>query len=213
MQLTTEGDLIFLESINRETAVKVFNQISRQFEIGAWFRIAESLRLGGVLPAAKRDDLGLYEASYLQVFVKAATEKSDAGSYTCGRIEVECCEHCTDARLFWVFCHEIVHAWVDNFAPDYQLSSSIEQVGDDFADRMLVRVGGNVTDPSRCATYRFAREGKPVGREEALATESVTNALRGALRTHCGDELANSPTLPHGWSGTPPTDKGTTRLW
>lgn len=138
-------------------AMRIYNASQVRIHRDTWRRIAISLQLGADLPAATRDDCGLFDSRQLIVVVSKADMESEAGSYTCGRIAINACRYCSAGRLLWVFCHELVHAWFDSYRGRERFGPHVEGVADAFADRVFEALGGTIGNHDKCASYRIRR--------------------------------------------------------
>ncbi len=141
--------------------MRIYNRTSIEIDRPLWRLVARAIGLSGALPAASRD-FELFDRAYLRVFVRPVSGAvPTAGSYTCGDIEVYCCGSCSSGRVLWTYTHELIHAWIDSYAPTLYFEDC-ESLADDFADHVLVSVGGSIDNRDSCATYQMpARRSMP----------------------------------------------------
>lgn len=156
--------------------MRLRNSSSRRVPRKLWHTLAHAIGLGGRLPAADRDPIGMYSNPVLLVRVRAERGRHGPGDstafYSYGSLSIKPCERCTVGFLTWVYLHELHHAFVEQFhEPLWKPSSDLEALADDFADRAFRALGGRrgrhcgaftldaTVPPKRLARYRAVARG------------------------------------------------------
>jgi hypothetical protein len=121
-----------------------------------WQEIANELKVGGNLPDAVRDDLGMYGGcKSLRVCVRPRRRVTHSrvimvGCYTYGRISLFPCTHCTAGFLTQVLLHELVHAWLHQYHDKLYFASC--ELAERFADAGFIALGGKITKSRVCGS-------------------------------------------------------------
>ena len=153
-------DQVSLSRRRRGHSMRIVNRSHLEIDRQLWRRIAAHLNLDSTLPASKRDSCDLFTTDHLRVFIHAASNPDEAGSYSCGRMDIFTCPDCTEGRLLWVYCHELIHAWFDSYKPKLYFDEVAERAADKFADTVLRGLGGRIRNHNLCGTYRLATNHK-----------------------------------------------------
>ncbi len=169
--------------------MRLRNLSSRRLPRDLWFRLAALMGVGGTLPLAQVDDLGLYGAcKSLRVTVRPvrrveAGVKTVSASHTYGHISIAPCPACTVGALTHVFLHELVHAWLFQFHEPLHNSWNHCAFAERFADAAFAILGGTFRDRDCCGSYRLDVAG---ARRNLLAlavmTRDLTTTDRSRLR-------------------------------
>src|SRR5262245_13407857 len=89
--------------------------------------LARGFGLGGKLPQALADDVGLYVGQSLRVTVRPRLhrpERHPSGTYTTGHITLYPCPSCSAAWVVAIYLHELFHAWVSQVDPRLYMRTS-----------------------------------------------------------------------------------------
>lgn len=149
-----------------------------------WSDLATAFGVGGELRRAREDDLGIYSGDSPRITINPRRERPHrnevVGSYTYGHVALYPCSICSTAFLTWVYLHELVHAWVDEYR-----SRSVYQhweacpLADELASRAFAALGGVETLPE--GTSRVC-QGYEIDLQEALMYMHRVKPLAAELR-------------------------------
>jgi hypothetical protein len=126
-----------------------------------WSQLAGAMKLDGILPGAKSDELGMYgTVKSLRVTVRRERQVRKGqvvttGSYTYGHVTLYPCPNCSVAFVTQVFIHELMHAWIHQYhSPLYSKSDTCE-VAERFANAGFKALGGKRGSLKNCGSYTF----------------------------------------------------------
>lgn len=147
-----------------------------------WRALAVSMRIGGPLPGALKDDIGIYgTCKSLRVTVRPTRQvqpgkSTVSGSHTYGHISIAPCCVCTIGALTHVYLHELFHAWLFQHARRlYEVWDHCRQA-ERFADAGFKALGGAFRDRQRCGSYRLdLRRARRHLHEFRVVAESLTD--------------------------------------
>lgn len=141
--------------------MRITNRSRVEIDRALWRRLAGELGLSGELPAAIRDDCGLFTSKHLIAMIQPSSrkEKGNAGSFSCGQITIYTCQDCTEGRVLWAYAHELVHAWYESYCSDEYFDEAVEGIADCFADAIIAKLGGSIGDHDLCGSYVLDAEG------------------------------------------------------
>jgi hypothetical protein len=114
--------------------------------------------LGGPLPGAIADDIGLYSSKTLRLTVRPTRRALrgavvTTGTYTPGKITLYPCTRCSVAFLTQVYLHELFHAWLHQFHPEVYHHHESCPVAEEFADKSFAVLGGRIRPRRLCGSY------------------------------------------------------------
>ncbi len=123
---------------------------------GLWHALAESMKVGGRLPLALSDDIGIYLGNTLRVTIRPERPRkpgSNTASRTCGHISLYPCPRCSAGFLTRLYLHELVHAWLQQYHEPFYLSWNSCELADVFADHGFTLLGGIAPPDDHCNKY------------------------------------------------------------
>jgi hypothetical protein len=123
-----------------------------------WEELAAALSLGGILPGAVTDDLGMYPTKTLRITIHRARrvpagQVVTTGRYTYGQITMFPCIHCTPASLTQVYLQELVHAWLHQYHPRIYERLDSCRLAERFANAGYRALGGRKRKVTLCGSY------------------------------------------------------------
>ena len=142
--------------------MRIRNFSSKSVPRNLWNSLARELGLGGELPGAVADDIGLYPLDkHLRVTIgkekKYPPRKMvETGSYTFGTIKLNPCPECTTGLLTHLLLHELFHAWLHQRDEGVYLSTDHCALAEKFADLAFESLGGRVRPRRLCGSYLLA---------------------------------------------------------
>lgn len=125
-----------------------------------WFSLANMLDLGGLLPGAVRDELGMYDAcKYLRVTINKRLNRRQHdrpqtfGSYSFGSISLFPDLADNPASLTETYLHELCHAWLHQYREVVYEQYDTCPLCEDFAVQAFKALGGKRRLPDDPASY------------------------------------------------------------
>ena len=132
-----------------------------------WRQLASAMGLGGVLPQAEHDVLGMYETCKVLRATLRPSIPRDAEHcrewYTFGHITIFPCPNCAPAFLTSAYLDGLVSAWLHQFHEKQYEAAICGQWDDEalvshFVDHSFRLLGGRVVRKNICKNYRLPIE-------------------------------------------------------
>jgi len=140
--------------------MRIRNLSSIVIPVELWRSLADRMRVGGALPGALADSIGIYgKCKSLRVTAHQPRqsipgEVVTVGTYTYGRIALFPCRICGAGFLTQVLIHELVHAWLHQYHDELYGSSC--ELAERFADAAFIALGGTIRSANVCGSYRLS---------------------------------------------------------
>ena len=123
-----------------------------------WEELAGAMCVGGTLPLAVSDDLGMYPCRTLRITIRRERHIQPGkvvttGKYTYGHVTLSPCVDCTPAFLTQVYLHELAHAWLHQLHPALYDRLDSCRLAERFANSGFRVLGGKMRKVALCGSY------------------------------------------------------------
>jgi hypothetical protein len=137
--------------------MKIFNYSTLDCDRALWHAVARQLDLEGAIK-----DADLVDRKILTVVIHRQKRRVGDDRYLYGesgvsRIDIFPCRMCNAGTTFLTFLHEMAHLWLRVFHEDDSFEDWNETFCEEFARRMLRRLGGRGT-LSKCHLVEFKHD-------------------------------------------------------